>query len=230
MNFHSIILSLTLFFLLLHCRPQHKDQSDIVSPKLLSNHVSLEYPEEAIDNKNEGEVILLIHINEDGNVDTINVFRSSGSDALDLAALEMISRAKFKPGTIDGEISDFWIKVPVDFNLNPYEITWAEITNWREKVLTLFAEIDTGGQRTKKTKLRELFRQYEQMVKRSVESRSRSANKGIFEILNKPLAAKWLEYQTTWPLGFLLFQDYLDRFPDSEYAANAKNDKGGRKK
>jgi protein TonB len=224
MIFREIILLFTLFLIFISCQPQSKDESQVVHPKLLSDRLTVEYPEEAIEKQSEGKVILALHINEQGKVDTAGIYRSSGSSTLDMAAFEMISRLEFEPGTIDGELADFWIQLPVNFDLEATDISWGEIKEWRDKVLALLVEIDMESRKRKNASLDSLYDEYQYMVRKSAESRSRSANEGIFAILNEPLASKWMAYKEIWPLGFLLLQDYIDRFPESQYTAQVKTD------
>ena len=56
-----------------------------------------------------------------------------------------------------------------------------------------------------------------------IDSRALAANRIILEVAAMPVQDNWREYQQVWPLPFVLFQDFLARYPQSEYAGLAGN-------
>ncbi len=46
--------------------------------------------------------------------------------------------------------------------------------------------------------------------------------KTIMEVVATPIRDSWIEYQNVWPLAFVLFQDYINRFPDSRRVSRAE--------
>jgi protein TonB len=61
---------------------------------------SLNYPEEAIHNNINGNLLLDVGINRDGSIDSLNILRSSGHKLLDNAALQIVKMsAPFAPLT-----------------------------------------------------------------------------------------------------------------------------------
>ncbi|NOQ98165.1 MAG: TonB family protein [Calditrichae bacterium] len=209
---------LLLSCFLIACHPQKKDDANIVYPRLLSKHISLQYPPEAFDNRIEGLVILHVLVDEQGKVARARVYQSSGSDLLDQSALEMIKNAEFEPGIVDGEIRELWIKQPVDFRLDKKELSWFVISEWREAALMLLTEIYSDSTSLYSGKLKNLFYKYQFMVHECTEYRSLNANRSILTVVDKPLSEKWKEFEDLWPLGFILYQDYMVRFPESYYA------------
>jgi TonB family protein len=163
-------------------------------------------------------VILFILVDKKGKVAKAKVYQSSGSDLLDQSALDMIKSAEFEPGTTDREVDDFWLKLPVDFQLNAKELAARDIRLWKELSLAYLSEIYADSTALNLSALKKLFYQYQYMAHRIFEVRSTSANESVFMIVNNTIRAKWGDYKTDWPMGFLLFQDYIDRFPNSYYA------------
>ena len=220
--FKFLLLFLSGF--LISCHPQKKDDTNIVYPRLLSKHISLQYPPEAFENRIEGLVILHVLVDEQGKVARARVYQSSGSDLLDQSALEMIKNAEFEPGVVDGEIRELWIKQPIDFRLDKKELSWFVISEWRETALMLLAEIYSDSTDMNPGKLKNLFYNYQFMVHRCSEYRSLKANRSILALVNKPLSEKWMDFENLWPLGFILYQDYMVRFPESYYAKISKDE------
>lgn len=65
----------------------------------------------------EGTVLLEVLVDRNGRVREVRVQASSGHPILDRAAFKGVRNWRFSPGTIDGQPSDMWIRVPVRFQL-----------------------------------------------------------------------------------------------------------------
>jgi protein TonB len=69
------------------------------------------YPKSALMNEETGTVVLGYLIGADGKVMDSRVDKTSGSKALDKAALTALALCKFKPGNKDGKVEQMWTKV-----------------------------------------------------------------------------------------------------------------------
>ena len=77
-----------------------------------------EYPREALRSGVEGTVVLLIHIDAQGNVLDIEVERSSRNRDMDRNAVRAARRWRFNPAVENGVPVPSTVRVPVDFTLN----------------------------------------------------------------------------------------------------------------
>lgn len=77
-----------------------------------------EYPASSIRTGEEGTVNLAMLIGPDGRVLESRVEKSSGSRALDKAAVQGLSLCKFKPGSIDGIPEKSWAKLQYVWTIN----------------------------------------------------------------------------------------------------------------
>lgn len=77
-----------------------------------------EYPASSIRTGEEGTVNLAMLIGPDGRVLESRVEKSSGSRALDKAAMQGLSLCKFKPGSIDGVPEKSWAKLQYVWTIN----------------------------------------------------------------------------------------------------------------
>lgn len=77
-----------------------------------------DYPASSIRGGEEGTVNLAMLIGTDGRVLESKVENSSGSRALDKAAILGLSLCKFKPGTIDGIPEKSWAKLQYVWTIN----------------------------------------------------------------------------------------------------------------
>lgn len=76
------------------------------------------YPKEAIAQRLEGETLLRVQVLSNGSPDQVSVYRSSGSELLDQAAMETVKSWQFHPAKRAGTTVDSLITVPIRFSLD----------------------------------------------------------------------------------------------------------------
>lgn len=76
------------------------------------------YPKLSRQRKEQGVVLLRVHVLASGTADQLEVLESSGFDRLDEAALRAVKRWQFVPAKHGNELVSAWVRVPVRFNLN----------------------------------------------------------------------------------------------------------------
>lgn len=81
------------------------------------NNPSPVYPELARSRGIEGKVVLKVMVNENGLVDDVAVFNSSGSSMLDLSALETVKNWHFIPAKSNNKSIRSQIMVPIVFKI-----------------------------------------------------------------------------------------------------------------
>ncbi|MDR3299507.1 MAG: energy transducer TonB [Candidatus Accumulibacter sp.] len=67
--------------------------------------------------REEGKVMLRVHVLADGNAGQVEIKQSSGSARLDEAARIAVHRWRFVPARRRNEAVDAWVVVPISFNL-----------------------------------------------------------------------------------------------------------------
>ncbi|TWH15115.1 energy transducer TonB [Pseudoxanthomonas taiwanensis] len=75
------------------------------------------YPPAAARAGIEGEVILIIDVDANGNVTNVTVEKSSRNRDLDRAAMEAARKWRFNPAVVDGQKAAGRVRVPVNFTL-----------------------------------------------------------------------------------------------------------------
>jgi TonB family protein len=75
------------------------------------------YPENARREGYEGRVVLRVLIDNQGKAKSVELNTSSGSKALDQAAIDAIKRWRFHPAYAGDTPVDSWVNVPIDFRL-----------------------------------------------------------------------------------------------------------------
>lgn len=76
-----------------------------------------QYPIQAMRQGHQGEVILNITINAQGEVTDVTIEKSSGYRELDRAAEQAARKWKFNPGVHNGKAAGGVVRVPVNFSL-----------------------------------------------------------------------------------------------------------------
>lgn len=76
------------------------------------------YPVSARRNGEQGTVMLKVLVTREGSASTVNVERSSGSRALDTAAVETVKGWRFVPAKQGEQPVEAWVLVPVEFRLD----------------------------------------------------------------------------------------------------------------
>lgn len=89
-----------------------------VTPPVMLTHTAPKYPLQAIKERHQGVVTLLILVDVHGNPKDIQIDKSSGFSELDLAAVEAVRQWKYKPELKYGVEVEAYVKVPVDFDLH----------------------------------------------------------------------------------------------------------------
>ena len=75
------------------------------------------YPPAAARSGIEGEVILVIDVDANGNVTNVSVEKSSRNRDLDRAAMEAARKWRFNPSIVNGQKAAGRVRVPVNFTL-----------------------------------------------------------------------------------------------------------------
>jgi protein TonB len=82
-----------------------------------NNRTEVPYPFEAMRRREQGTVMLRVLVGTDGKPGQIEIERSSGSHALDIAARDAVRRWSFRPGMRGGVAYAAWARVPISFKL-----------------------------------------------------------------------------------------------------------------
>lgn len=77
----------------------------------------LAYPHLSQKLREQGQVMLRVHVNPKGGVDDIALLSSSGFPRLDESARQQVSQWKFVPARRGSEPVAAWVRVPINFKL-----------------------------------------------------------------------------------------------------------------
>jgi periplasmic protein TonB len=80
------------------------------------------YPEELWDAGEEGETVLRLYVDREGQVDTVQVERTSGYASFDSAAVAGARDLRFEPARRGEDPVGVWVLLPVQFQLPQGEV------------------------------------------------------------------------------------------------------------
>jgi TonB family protein len=92
------------------------DNGEVQEPVPMPDPSPIEYPIALWDQRVEGETEVLIHVNEVGDVDSVQISRPSGHAAFDSAAIRGTRQLRFSPGRRGDRRVAMWLRVPVRFS------------------------------------------------------------------------------------------------------------------
>ena len=84
-------------------------------PRPLYDDPPFVYPERLWDEGVEGETMLMVRVNTQGDVDSVYVHTTSGHLAMDSAAVAGAYELSFEPGRRGVDAVDVWVRLPVRF-------------------------------------------------------------------------------------------------------------------
>ena len=97
------------------CEPQDET---VVQPVAMSEANPVRYPLSMWDRRVEGETVLLVHVNELGDVDSTQVETTSGHTEFDSAATSGARKLRFTPGRRGDKVVAMWTRLPIRFSLD----------------------------------------------------------------------------------------------------------------
>ena len=98
--------------------PQPPQDITASSDLSYNNRIQPKYPPQAVRQRHEGTVILMILVGVDGSPKDIKVEKSSGYRELDREAVETAKKWRFNPTVRNGQKVEGYARVPVTFNLS----------------------------------------------------------------------------------------------------------------
>ena len=186
------------------------------TPPTLKNQPRLLYPKTAQENSYTGIAKVIMFISETGTVRNVEIAESSGSDILDSAAVIYCRSLLFNPATRNDKPVYSRMEMSVKFDLSGQ--AW-NAKNYVEAVDDCYKKIDqlnhfiTENNNAKKNEVEnEILNWHNEFVKNMTDVIN--FNFYIQQVIRLKLSAEWKNYWDTWPLSFLLYHDFIQRFQD----------------
>ena len=185
------------------------------TPAHQKNHPRLLYPKTAQENEHIGNSKVQMVISRSGSVDKTIIVESSGFAVLDSAAVEYCKNLVFYPATRNGQPVVSRMEMDIKFNISIPEY---DASSYVSEVKDLYLRYENS--QNKKAIEKEILNKHNEFVQEMTDA----LNFNIFveEVILPGLASEWRKEWNSWPLSFLLYQDFIQRFKDYDDLAGVK--------
>lgn len=191
------------------------DYAPIEPPKLRIK-IKPAYPLKAQKDGMEGRVNLDLLIDKNGKVKVAKIMRSAGEPLLDSAAVEYSKRLSFYPATKNGEATEVWLTWHVNYKSQQTSLLESRYIDRMQTLHRLSGEYSD----TTRTKiLKAILATHRIVIDYFMERPNLNYNELVKEVVLDEVYQKWKIYWNDWQLHFVVFQDYLLRYPNSKYTS-----------
>ena len=220
MKFISVVM---IFLLLAGCASRIetvRTENTHFKPPEVREKPFFEYPVSVQKKGIQGMVGLELNISREGRVEHAYVAHSSGNLILDKNALEYAKRIIFFPAIRDGNPTPAKISFDVKYLLESKKNASVPLP-YIEQVNALYEQIQNTQGNDRNTLLQELLNLHQQFAS-DIDGDSRY-NDYIRQIVLDATHDTWKPVWHLFPLRFVVFQDFLNRYAGSTAAGEAGN-------
>ncbi len=207
---------LILSFIFMSCAGNLDLSRQNFTPPSLKDQPRLLYPKSAQENSYTGNAKVIMVITETGNVKDAAIAVSSGSDILDSAAVRFCKNMLFNPALRNNKPVYSRMQITVKYDLSGQ--AWdaknyvTAVLNYYERIRQLNYFI-TGNNRAEKNEIEDnILNWHNEFVKNMTDVMN--FNFYVQQVIKSDLSAEWKNDWDTWPLSFLLYHDFIQRFQD----------------
>jgi TonB family protein len=203
---------LVLLFVCLSCTNQlEKNAVANYTPPIIEYQPRFLYPKTAQENFYYGNSKVVMSINNQGIVKKAEIINSSGYSVLDSAAIDYCMNLIFKPAMRGNKPSSAKVEWEIKFNFSEKDMFSGQYISKMKKLLN---KVETAQPAEKKQLIEEILINHDKFIQQV--SDASSFNSTIAKILMPEIVTQWSKEWNSWPLSFLLYFDFIKRFPDFE--------------
>jgi len=178
-------------------------------PPAIKFQPRLIYPKVAQENAYSGTIKVYLQITTQGEVEKVNIIKSSGYEPLDYATINYCKRLIFSPGLKDGKPIKSRILWDIEYNLSGQNET---VDNYLAEIKELYKRIPPVSDPNRNFFEKEILQKYSQFIVKTCDGKY--FNRAITQIISQQLTDQWQQHWNSFPLTFLLYQDFIERFKD----------------
>jgi TonB family protein len=216
------LIRLSFIFLLIFCAAcgsvdTLKNTEANYTPPALAYQPRFYYPETAQENAFSGNTKLYLFIEKTGDVGKVMIIKSSRYDILDNAAIEYCKTLKFKPAKLNDEAIESRLVWEMKYNLS--DKNWS-VENYINDIDRIYSNVKDAVSPGRKEMQDEILKLHTEFI---VKMNDRlNYNRTISRVILPSITENWRRIWDSWPLSFLLYHDFIQRFPDYDSLAYVK--------
>jgi len=178
-------------------------------PPSLAHQPRFYYPETAQEKAYSGITKLYLFIDKAGAVEKVLVLKSSRYEILDSSAVDYCKTLKFNPAKLNNEPINSRIVWEMKYNLSDFN--WS-VENYLRELERLYSDLKVVILSERRGIQKEILNQHNEFV---VKMNDRlNYNQTISRVISPKIFQEWRRDWNNWPLSFLLYHDFIQRFPD----------------
>lgn len=163
----------------------------------------------------EGDVNVGVFVNRAGKIEEIKLLNSSSHDELDKAALKYVQNIRFEPAHLDGQPIGAWTKLILRYRLDK---RFFEADSWLDRILDLHEQASATSDSAKLAGIhRRLFTNFNSLAEYVKLHKESEINRTIQASVSRAVQRYWQPFWDVVPLPLALYDDFLYRYPVSNY-------------
>lgn len=199
-----------LLLILAACRSDiQRSTENNYTPPSIKVQPRLLYPKAAQENYYAGSVKMYLQISKEGVVDKVQVIKSSGHKILDEAAVEYSKGLLFNPAQVNGNLISSRIEWELKFQIT--DQNWS-VHNYVNDLDFLYKKITRVSGTSKIETQKEILNKHNNFIENMTDGLN--FNTVLDNVLLTDISMEWKSDWDSWPLSFLLYHDFIKRFPD----------------
>ncbi|MFH1197725.1 MAG: energy transducer TonB [bacterium] len=202
-------ISLAIVILFLFSAACSHNIEDMYTAPTVKNQPRLIYPKTAQENTITGKARCLVNISKTGMVEKVHLTMSSGNKDLDEAAVEYCKRLEFNPASLEGEAINSRISMAINFDISGEN--W-DIKHYVKEINNLYSRAGNNQNADRMNILKQILNRHDNFINEMKDGLN--FNKYLEQVISSSLSEEWKRDWNSWPLSFLLYHDFIQRFPD----------------
>jgi TonB family protein len=187
------------------------------TPPVQKNHPRLLYPKIAQERAFSGDIKAVVLVSKTGSVDKVEIIEPSGHEVLDNSAVNYCKSLVYTPAKRNGEAVPARVMLSLKFNFSDPD--W-NVQEYISEVTELYEEIENLEGAEKQEAQREVLLKHNEFIANNQDALNFNAS--IKEVVSPNTADEWKQEWNSWPLSFLVYHDFIQRYPNYDSLAEVK--------
>lgn len=200
---------LAAFFFFVSCGHLKNLETRDYTPPTLKYQPKIFYPVQAQENSLTGMTKLMVYVDKEGRVRRANLLESSGYQVLDSTAEKYCRNMIFNPALGNGKPIGVWLKLNVKFDVNRENLVSRRFVH---EISKLYKKAATSLPADREQIQKLILTKDSEFVTNMTDALN--FNQTIKKVLLPETVNDWKTYWDSYPLSFLLYYDFMQRFPD----------------
>lgn len=195
-----------------------KDNENSVLPPVRMVYSLPDYPILAKNNNVEGTVGVNLFIDSTGSVTEVKMLGSSGYSILDNAAIKFAYEMIFEPAKKGGIPFSSWLPMNLNYKLVSRSLIPRD---YIEKLKVFYSDVKLKRGKGREDILKNILVTHINYIDLLSSEDDKYFNSFIQEIVSDTIKEQWRDFWSESSLYFLVFYDFMKRFPKTNFYDNA---------